>query len=125
MTDTQSILETVDAYLRAIKSGSEVDFRRAFYWNAVVINAKGDNPEKSAEPIEDFWKRIKERTDSGNGGEEIAHGISINQLGEAANVRLDFELVFGENRMWGTDFFNMVKSGNQWKITQKIFAVTH
>ncbi len=125
MTDTQGILETVEAYLKAIKTGGEEDFRRAFYWNAVVINANGDNPEESAVSIEDFWKRVKGRNDSGHGGEEIAHGVSISQLGGAANVRLDFELVMGEKRMWGTDFFNMVKTGDQWKIAQKIFAVTH
>ena len=125
MTDTQGILETVEAYLKAIKTGGEEDFRRAFYWNAVVINANGDNPEDSAVSIEDFWKRVKDRNDSGQGGEEIAHGVSISQLGGAANVRLDFELVIGEKRMWGTDFFNMVKTGDQWKIAQKIFAVTH
>ena len=125
MKDTQGILETVEAYLKAIKTGGEEDFRRAFYWNAVVINANGDNPEDSAVSIEDFWKRFKNRNDSGQGGEEIAHGVSISQLGGAANVRLDFELVMGEKRMWGTDFFNMVKTGDQWKIAQKIFAVTH
>ena len=125
MKDTQDIIETVEAYLKAIKTGGEEDFRRAFYWNAVVINANGDNPEDSAVSIEDFWKRVKDRNDSGLGGEEIAHGVSINQLGGAANVRLDFELVMGEKRMWGTDFFNMVKTGDQWKIAQKIFAVTH
>ena len=125
MKDTQGILETVEAYLKAIKTGGEEDFRRAFYWNAVVINANGDNPEDSAVSIEDFWKRVKDRNDSGQGGEEIAHGVSISQLGGAANVRLDFELVIGEKRMWGTDFFNMVKTGDQWKIAQKIFAVTH
>lgn len=125
MTDTKGILETVDAYLKAIKTGAEEDFRRAFYWNAVVINANGDNPEESAVSIEDFWKRVKERTDSGQGGEEIARGVSVSQIAGVANVRLDFELVVGEKRMMGTDFFNMAKSGGTWKISQKIYAITN
>ena len=125
MSDTDSILETVDAYLKAIKTGAEEDFRRAFYWNAVVINANGDNPEESAVPIEAFMRRIQERNEKGEGGEEIAHGITVSQLGNAANVRVDFELVFPGLHVWGTDYFNMVKSGDQWRISQKIYAVSH
>ena len=125
MSDTESILETVDVYLKAIKSGAEEDFRRAFYWNSVVINANGDNPEESAVPIMDFMKRIQERNAKGEGGEEIAHGITVSQLGNAANVRVDFELVFPGLHVWGTDYFNMVKTDDDWKITQKIYAVSH
>ncbi len=125
MSETEKIMETVDAYLNSIKSGSEKDFRRAFYWNAVVINANGDNPEESAAPIQAFMERIQARNEKGEGGEEIAHGVTISQVGNAANVRVDFELVFPDLNVWGTDYFNMVKTGDEWRITQKIYAVTH
>lgn len=125
MNEAEKIMETVNAYLTAIKSGAEDDFRRAFYWNAVVITANGDNPEESAVPIQAFMEKIQARNSEGQGGEEIAHGVTISQVGDAANVRLDFELVFPGMQVWGTDYFNMAKSGNQWKITQKIYAVTH
>ena len=125
MNETEKIMETINAYLTAIKSGAEEDFRRAFFWNAVVITANGDNPEESAVPIQAFMEKIQTRNMEGQGGEEIAHGITISHVGGAANVRLDFELVFPGMQVWGTDFFNMVRTGDQWKITQKIYAVTH
>ncbi len=125
MNDTEKILDIVETYLRAIKTGSEEDFRKAFYWNAIVINADGKNPEKSAEPIEEFMKRIQKMKAEGTKIEEIAHGVTVSQLAGAANVRVDFELVIGDNALWGTDFFNMVKSGDEWSISQKIYAVTH
>ena len=125
MNDTEKILDIVETYLRAIKTGSEEDFRKAFYWNAIVINADGKNPEKSAEPIEEFMKRIQKMKVEGTKIEEIAHGVTVSQLAGAANVRVDFELVIGDNALWGTDFFNMVKSGDEWSISQKIYAVTH
>jgi len=125
MSDTEKILETVETYLKSIRTGSEEDFRKAFYWNAVVINADGKNPEKSAEPIEEFMKKVQKRKAEGTKVEEIAHGVTVSQLAGAANVRVDFELVIGENALWGTDFFNMVKSGDEWRITQKIYSVTH
>jgi hypothetical protein len=50
--------------------------------------------------------------------------VSVSYVGAAANVRLDFELRIGENTVWGTDYFNMVKHGSVWRITQKIYAVT-
>jgi len=125
MSDTEKILETVETYLRAIRTASEDDFRKAFYWNAVVINADGKNPEETAEPIEEFMKKVQKRKADGTKVEEIAHGVSMSQLAGAANVRVDFELVIGDKSLWGTDYFNMVKSGDEWRIAQKIYAVTH
>ncbi|MBT3285324.1 hypothetical protein HN807_07850 [Candidatus Bathyarchaeota archaeon] len=125
MSDTEKIFKTVETYLRAIRTGSENDFRKAFYWNAVVINADGNNPVESTESIDEFMKKVQKRKAEGTTVEEIAHGVSVNQLAGAANVRVDFELVIGDKSLWGTDFFNMVKSGEEWKISQKIYAVTH
>lgn len=125
MSDNEKIMETVETYLSAIRTGSEEDFRKAFYWNAVVINADGKSPEETAEPIEDFMKRVQKRKAEGTKVEEIAHGVTVSQLAGAANVRVDFELVIGDTSLWGTDYFNMVKSGDRWKISQKIYAVTH
>ncbi len=125
MSDTEKILETVETYLKAIRTGSEDDFRKAFFWNAVVIHADGKNPDDSAETIEEFMMKVQNRKAEGTKVEEIAHGVSVSQLAGAANVRVDFELVIGDKSLWGTDFFNMVKSGDGWKISQKIYAVTH
>lgn len=125
MSDTEKIMETVDVYLKAITSGDEKDFRRAFYWNAYVINANGDNPEESAISIQQFMERIQARNEKGESGEEIAHGVTISQVGQSANVRVDFQLIFPGLNVWGTDYFNMVKTGDEWRITQKIYSITH
>lgn len=73
----------------------------------------------------EFAGRIAKRHEENMFTEEIAHGVSVSYVGAAANVRVEFELRIGENTVRSTDYFNMVKHGGVWRITQKIYAVTH
>jgi hypothetical protein len=68
---------------------------------------------------------VKSRHDNGTQCEEKALGISKSYLGKVANVRLDFELIIGDQTLYGTDYFNLVKRSGEWRITQKIYFVTH
>ncbi len=124
-SEVAAIHETVDAYLKAIKTGKTEHFERAFYPFAHIINAGTEDPDQAKLTRDEFAGRIAKGHEEDTHIEEIAHGVSVSHVGAAANVRLDFELRIGENTVWGTDYFNMVKHGGVWRITQKIYAVTH
>jgi hypothetical protein len=125
MNEQDQISQTIDAYLKAIKTGDPKHFKRAFYTDAVVINAGESDIEKSVIPIADFAHGVKKRHDDGVDVEEIPLGITISQAANVGNVRVDFELRIGETKLFGTDFFNVVKRSGEWRISQKIYDVTH
>ncbi len=122
--ELQKIREAVDIYLLAIKTGDYKFFKRAFYPDAVVIYAGENDLEKKVTPIKVFADRIKERHESGTDSEEIPLEVTTSYVGGVANVRLDFKLKIGEKTLYGTDYLNLVKHDNQWKISQKIYDVT-
>jgi len=123
--EVEALLATVDYYLKAIKTGEEKWFDKAFYPDSVVINANEDDATKSNIPIQDFVKRIQKRHREGVATEEIPLGYTVSYVGNVGNIRLDFELIVGDQTLWGTDYFNLVKRGGSWKISQKIYYVTH
>jgi hypothetical protein len=123
-SEVAAIHETVDAYLKAIKTGKTEHFERAFYPFAHIINADTGDPDRVKLTRDEFAGRIAKRHEENTPTEEIAHGVSVSQVGDAANVRVDFELRIGEETLWGTDYFNIVKHGGLWRITQKIYTVT-
>ena len=119
-----AIHETVEAYLKAIKTGRKEHFERAFYPFAHIINASAEDPDEARLTRDEFAALVTKRHTEKTPTEEIAHGVTVSHVGAAANVRLDFELRVGDATLWGTDYFNMVKHGGVWRITQKIYAVT-
>jgi hypothetical protein len=123
--EVEALLATVDYYFKAIKTGEEKWFDKAFYPDSVVINANEDDATKSNIPIQDFVKRIQKRHREGVATEEIPLGYTVSYVGNVGNIRLDFELIVGDQTLWGTDYFNLVKRGGSWKISQKIYYVTH
>jgi len=123
--EEKEIGKTIDAYLKAIRTGEMKHFERAFYPNSVVINAGEEDPEKSTTPIADFAKNVRSRHESDVRLEEIPLGKTISYVGNVANVRLDFELIIGNQTHYGTDYFNLTKRDGIWKISQKIYYVTH
>jgi hypothetical protein len=121
--EIKGLQETVQAYLVAIKTGKDEFFERAFYPFAHVIPA-GENPNNSKIPIKDFIERIQKRHNEGTKVEEIALGISYSYQGRVANIKLDFKLIIGDSVLYGSDYFNMIKHSDKWKISQKIYDVT-
>lgn len=117
--------KAIEAYLSAIKTGNDGLFERAFYPDSVVINATEEDLDKSIIPIADFINGIKGRHVEGIRVEEIPTGMTVSYVGKAANVRLDFELIIGDKTLYGTDYFNLVKRVGEWRISQKIYYITH
>ncbi len=124
MSEENQIMDAIEAYLEAIKTGSEDMFNRAFRSDSIVIFAGEGDDDKLVTPIKDFAERVKQRHEVGTYVEEIPLGISISYLGKVGNVRVDFKLVIGEQILYGTDYFNLIKRENEWKISQKIYDVT-
>jgi hypothetical protein len=56
-----------------------------------------------------FVKRIKKRHREGGRTEEIPLSYTASYVGNMGNARLDFELVIGDQMLYGTDYFNLVK----------------
>ncbi len=119
------INETVETYLEAVKTGNSEGFNRAFYPDSVVINAGEDDPAKAVVSIHDFAAKMKASHDSGTPIEEIPLSTTVNHIANVANVRLDFELRIGDKKLYGTDYLNMVKRDVMWRISQKIYDITH
>ncbi len=119
------INETVETYLEAVKTGNSRGFDRAFYPDSVVINAGEDDPAKAVVSIHDFAAKMKASHDSGTPIEEIPLSTTVNHIANVANVRLDFELRIGDKKLYGTDYLNMVKRDGMWRISQKIYDITH
>jgi len=125
LKEDQKIGEAIENYLKGIKTGEEKLFEKAFHSDSVVINGNENDPEKSTVSISDFVKNIKKRHEEGVHTEEIPLGASTSYIGNVGNVRLDFKLIIGDLTLYGTDYFNLVKRDDQWKISQKIYYVTH
>jgi hypothetical protein len=124
MSEEKQIMDAIEAYLEAIKTGDEDMFNRAFRSDSVVIFASESDDDKLVTSIKDFAERVKQRHEAGTNVEEIPLGISSSYLGKVGNVRVDFKLVIGEQTLYGTDYFNLIKRDNEWKISQKIYDVT-
>jgi len=125
LKEDQNICNAIECYLKGIKTGEEKLFEKAFHSDSVVINGNENDPKKSTVSISDFVKNIKKRHEEGIHTEEIPLGATTSYIGNIGNVRLDFKLIIGEQTLYGTDFFNLVKRNDQWKISQKIYYVTH
>ena len=118
------IQEAINAYLNAIKTGEKKYFKRAFYDNSTVINGNENDPEKSIMHIDAFSERIKTRIKNGLKSQETPQKIEIKYIGTIANARIDFILEIGDKIHYGTDFINLVKRDDIWKISQKLYYVT-
>ena len=125
LTEEQAIVKTVDTYLKAVKTGDVSLFEKAFYWDAVVISGREDDPKKAVTPIAVFANNVKKGHESGKPAEEIPLGMSVSYVGHVASVRLDFELRRSDQVLYGTDYFNLVKRNGEWKLSQKIFDIIH
>jgi uncharacterized protein (TIGR02246 family) len=121
--EKKAIMSVIDEYMRAIGTGKEEHFRAVFRPDSVVINASEQDESKVVTPIADFMERVKQRHEDGTKLEETAEKVTISVANDVANARVDFRLVVGEKTMFGTDFFNLVKRGGQWRISQKIYDV--
>ena len=113
------IQEAIDYYLRAMNTGNLDFWRRAFRPECAVINA-GD---ASSTPVMEYARFIKDQHTKGMNVKETPRSRSISVVGRIANVRMEWRFDIGKDIFHGTTFFNLVKYGEAWKITQKIYYI--
>lgn len=108
--------------MESVKTGETFD--KAFHPDAFVINAGEEglylmrvDPEKATMPISAFAEMVGSMVKAGTYVDEKAQSINVDHEGRVANVRLDFELRIGDDLMYGTDFFNLVKREGKWRIS--------
>jgi len=121
----EAIAEVIDTYLKGMRTGSEGYWRTAFYPDCLVIAANDENPVSSITPIMDYAKFIADQHNAGIKCEEFPLGSEIRFIGNIGSVRLDWKFVLGEQILYGTTFFNLLKRNGTWKFSQKIYYVTH
>ena len=125
LIDEQEIGKTIESYLKAINTGDPKHLERSFYNDSVIINGGESDPKKSTMSMVEFGEYIKARKDKGISVEDIPLGIMISYVGNVANFRLDFEFKIDGKTLYGTDYLNLVKRNGKWKISQKIYQITH
>lgn len=125
MKEYQEIVEVIETYLAGMRTGREEYWSRAFYPDCLVIGANEEDAVKSITPIAEYAKFIKAQHDAGTRCEEFLLGSEISFVGNIASVRLDWRFVLGDQTLYGTTYDNMLKRNGQWKISQKIYYITH
>lgn len=125
MKEYQAIVKVVETYLQGMRTGKLEYWTKAFYPDCLVIGANEENSVKSITPIMGYAKYIAEQHAAGTACEEFPMGSEIGFVGNIGRVRLDWRFVLGEATLYGTTFFNLLKRKGTWKISQKIYYVTH
>lgn len=125
MKEYQAIVRVVETYLQGMRTGKLEYWKRAFYPDCLVIGANEEDPVKSITPVMDYAKSIADYHAAGTKCEEFLLGSEIRFIGNIGSVRLDWRFVLGEQTLYGTTFFNLLKRRRTWKISQKIYYVTH
>ncbi len=113
VTDLDEITKVMQAYIDGARTGSGAAMKPAFHDDATICGYVG--PDLFNGPIQGLFD-----WNDGNGpAKDIeTRFTSIDVVGTAASVRLDIDDWTGHRF---TDFFNLVKIDDQWKILSKVF----
>lgn len=117
--DEKAIQEILNSYLENMATGSLTFWNNNCTSQCEVING-GDGSTMSAVAYGTF---IKEQHEQGVHVLELPRSRSISVVGEIANVRMEWRFELGDDVFYGTTFFNLVKYGDGWKVTQKIYYI--
>ena len=113
VNNVDEITKVMQAYIDGARTGSSAAMKPAFHDDATICGYVG--PDLFNGPIQELYD-----WNDGNGpATDIeARVTSIDVVGTAASVRVDVDNWTGERF---TDFFNLVKIDDQWKILSKVF----
>jgi hypothetical protein len=118
-TDREAITATVQLYIDGTSTGDAAKLKEAFHPEAWMFGSVGG--QRMDMPIAQMIEMSTERP-LGTGGLYEARIASIEQVGDAATVRLE------ETGCWGSvsfvDYFALAKIDGAWKIVNKTFAHT-
>ena len=111
--EREQISKVVECYIGGAVSGQGNDMKPAFHEDATIFGYVG--PDLLAGPIQLLFDWNDQ---NGPATDLRANIASIDLAGTVATVRLELEDWTG-NRF--TDLFTLLKAGNEWKITNKVF----
>ncbi len=113
VNDVDGITKVIETYLDGARTGKGAAMKPAFEDGATICGYVG--PDLFSGPIQGLFD-----WNDGNGpATDIECVVTrIDVVGTAASVRLDIENWTGHRF---TDFFNLVKIDDEWKIVSKVF----
>ena len=110
-----AIVEVLSKYLEGNATGSGAAMKPAFHPQATIFGLNGQ--EVFGPEIQKLYDLVDTLPQSPNAQTAIAR---IDIVGTVASARVDSEGVAGDRF---TDFFNLLKIGEQWIIVSKIYYV--
>jgi len=113
LSDYDAIADAVQHYIDGAKSGKGDVMKLAFHEDATIFGHHGG--DLMAGPIKLLLDHVEE---SGPVPELQAKIASIDVVDTVAIVRLELDKWAGDRF---TDFFTVLKSNGEWKITNKVF----
>lgn len=113
MNDDLEIKNTIQHYIDGAKSGKGNDMKPAFHEDATIFGYIGK--DLFSGPIQKLYDWNDE---NGPANEVTFHFKTIDVVGSVATVCLVSKNWTGNNF---TDFFTLLKFGNNWKIINKVF----
>ncbi|CAG0952194.1 hypothetical protein MTYP_00254 [Methylophilaceae bacterium] len=111
--DYDAIAAVVQHYIDGARSGRGVDMKPAFHEDATIYGYVG--PDLFAGPIQGLFDWNDQ---NGPASGIVSRIVSIDVAGTVASVRLESDNWTGHRF---TDFFNLLKVDDQWKIMNKVF----
>ena len=118
-TDREAITATVQQYVDGASAGDAAKLKEAFHPEAWMFGSVGG--QRMDMPIAQMIE-LSVAQPLGSGGAYEAKITSVEQVGDAATVRLE------ETGAWGSvsfvDFFALAEIDGSWKIVGKTFAHT-
>ena len=111
--DYDAIQAIIQHYIDGAMTGEGARMRPAFHEEATIYGHVG--PDFFAGPIQQLY----DWNDANGPAPELqARIVSIDLVDSVASVRVESDNWTG---LRFTDFFNLLKTGNQWKIMNKVF----
>lgn len=113
VTETDAILKAMQSYINGAKSGRGAEMKPTFHADATIFGYVGT--DLFAGPIQNLF----DWNDQNGPARDVEVRVSsIDIVGSCAAVRLDVDNWTGHRF---TDFFNLLKFGDDWKVVSKIF----
>lgn len=113
ISDYDAITALLQHYIGGAKSGKGSEMKPAFHDDATIFGYVG--PDLFSGPIQALYDWNNTNGPAANLNARI---VSIEIVGSIANARLEIDNWTGHRY---TDFFNLLKVNDEWKIINKIF----
>jgi hypothetical protein len=117
VTETDAIMKALAGYMTGARSGKGKDMTSTFHADATIFGYVGS--DLFAGPIQNLY----DWNDQNGPARDVEFRISSMDItGSCASVRIDVDNWTGHRF---TDYFNLVKFGDQWKVVSKVFYLHH